>query len=385
MEQTLADEIYEFATSYPVDSEICERIRVVVEEYITETMGMDYYHVMLDGESVVQQPGLKTPRIGEKAWCNDGADSVPIHGNDEYTFRAQSTYAYQEQKALWIIAKAGEKSTDEDVPPLHFADEYVEMWSGAETAKLPKYRDKNKKDIKTSIVVPIRHGDKHVIGFICLESKKLLKISPSCKKALRKLADAIGAVFVSKEIDQKKKDSVLSAMKKLEGFADEHKFCNPLEAPIVFFASSNVADEDVRWIVTNDVAKKFEVNIFDWRDDKAPGDIPKRIREVIKQCRVGICYFSQPVGETNSGEFIDNPNVLFEAGMLDYLVNSSSSAPKDWIPIREKNSPQAPFDFAQQRMVFVERSSDSQKIKEKELRNELFARLSDFLVEKEGD
>jgi hypothetical protein len=58
---------------------------------------------------------------------------------------------------------------------------------------------------------------------------------------------------------------------------------------------------------------------------------------------------------------LDNPNVIFEAGMFQSLTNvAATEAPTGWIPIREPPDlcPSPPFDFAQQRMIIVERFSD---------------------------
>jgi hypothetical protein len=55
-------------------------------------------------------------------------------------------------------------------------------------------------------------------------------------------------------------------------------------------------------------------------------------------------------------EFVDNANVIFEAGMLQANTNAPAQIPTGWIPIREKNSPHPPFDFAAQRTILIKRS-----------------------------
>lgn len=53
---------------------------------------------------------------------------------------------------------------------------------------------------------------------------------------------------------------------------------------------------------------------------------------------------------------MDNPNVIFEAGMLHALINSPDAPPSGWIPVREEDSPAAPFDFAAERIEKVPRT-----------------------------
>ena len=56
----------------------------------------------------------------------------------------------------------------------------------------------------------------------------------------------------------------------------------------------------------------------------------------------------------------DNANVVFEAGMLHArtLVSSDTEGgePAGWIPVREKASPDPPFDFAAERILVVPRT-----------------------------
>lgn len=46
--------------------------------------------------------------------------------------------------------------------------------------------------------------------------------------------------------------------------------------------------------------------------------------------------------------------------MLHALINSPDAPPSGWIPVREKDSPPAPFDFATERIELVERDARGQ-------------------------
>lgn len=79
---------------------------------------------------------------------------------------------------------------------------------------------------------------------------------------------------------------------------------------------------------------------------------------------------SEKIGDPNSEKeqdvmdaeavhrFRDNPNVLVETGMLHMVTSSDSASDTGWIPIREKDSPDVPFELGNQRMVLIERDSD---------------------------
>ncbi len=377
----LMEQLCNFSATFLIDDDICERVRRLIDQCICETFQIESYHVMLDGKKVGGKPGLATPKISGQAWCNDDADSVPIYDSDNaISYRAQSTYAYQEQKPLWITSK--------DEKPLHESDEYIDYWSlthEQNTEELPKFRNPNKRDIKTSVIIPLRHGEAHVFGFICLESKKYIngddKLSERAKEEFNKLANSIGAILSAHENYLNRQNSTRNALERLEKLAQDYNLACPLSKPIVFFASSSQADPEVVSVIRT-VLNEFrnEIEVKDWREDQSTGYIPAHIKETISDCKFGICYFSEPAKKEDKSKYnyIDNPNVMFEAGMLNSLVYSVTAAPKGWIPIREEESPAAPFDFAQERMIIIRRLND-RKINKDELITDFKGRLQELL------
>ena len=377
----LMEQLCNFSATFLIDDDISERVRRLIHTCISETFQIKFYHIMLDGKQVSGKPGLATPKIAGQAWCNDDADSVPIYSSDNTTsYRAQSTYAYQEQKPLWITSKDGK--------PLHESDEYIDYWSFThenETKELPKFRNPDKREIKTSVIIPLRHGEGHVFGFICLESREHIKgnnkLSQCAKQEFNKLANSIGAILSAHENYLNRQNSTRNALERLEKLAQDYKFACPLSKPIVFFASSSQADPEAVSVIRT-VLNEFadEIEVKDWREDQSTGYIPGHIKETISDCRFGICYFSEPAKEEDHSKYnyIDNPNVMFEAGMLNSLVYSLTAAPKGWIPIREEESPPAPFDFAQERMINIKRLND-RKINKDKLITDLKDRLQELL------
>ena len=90
-----------------------------------------------------------------------------------------------------------------------------------------------------------------------------------------------------------------------------------------------------------------------WEDLTEAGNINMQIIRDISNSELGLCYFSEPTAE---GQFQENANVLFEAGMMQALVNFPSTRLRAWIPVREKESTSIPFDIASERILLVDRT-----------------------------
>ena len=61
--------------------------------------------------------------------------------------------------------------------------------------------------------------------------------------------------------------------------------------------------------------------------------------------------------------------------MLHALINAPDAPPSGWIPVREDDSPPAPFDFADQRIERVPRDQDGQ-VDEKRFQVQLHRRIT---------
>ena len=104
----------------------------------------------------------------------------------------------------------------------------------------------------------------------------------------------------------------------------------------------------------------------------------------ISESRFGLCYFSEPADEGERSAFRDNPNVIFEAGMLHSPTNAPTDRPTGWIPIREADSAAMPFDFAHERTVIVPRD-DEGSLDGERFEEELERRIKGVLGEKPAD
>lgn len=163
--------------------------------------------------------------------------------------------------------------------------------------------------------------------------------------------------------------------------------------PRLFVASSSQARQDVTRAITA-VLNDFDELIFahHWQEIHRPGNINQQTETSIRGATYAICYFSEPrdaredkrSSDGPGPEYVDNHNVLVEAGMLHMVTRTAPEAGSGWVPIREKDSPPPPFDFAANRMVIVPRKQDG-SLKESEFRDDLTNKLKAIIKEKDAD
>ena len=128
---------------------------------------------------------------------------------------------------------------------------------------------------------------------------------------------------------------------------------------------------------------KDRLRVHYWHESSNNGNINWEILKQVQASQFGLCYFSERVDDPDSSfKYPDNANVIFEAGMFQSLTNpSATNDPIGWIPIREgePDAPPPPFDFAQQRMIIVERLGEDSHPNLDKLRADLRARLDNLV------
>jgi hypothetical protein len=115
-------------------------------------------------------------------------------------------------------------------------------------------------------------------------------------------------------------------------------------------AFSERADKKVLSVIREVLIQHSDRLVFtDWSRITESGNISQQITKEIMRSRFGICYFSEPnAGRSGDApEYVDNPNVVFEAGMLPALTAASDAGdvgePAGWIPLREMSSLDPPL------------------------------------------
>ena len=372
MNYTFGKQLKNFALSVDVvDSSISDSVRILAHQYFMNELNMLHYGVMVDGVEFKGQPALRTATVNGKCWSNSEIiDTVPITEEDG-EYKAQSTFAYANGKTLWVTGNSGQPLNE--VEKIEGRWQYEDQWSHIEA--LPHFYEPSKADIRTSIVFPLKYN-KRVFGFLCMESAEFLAINSKAEKELQMVADALGIILWLYDASQLRIACSKDAFKDISDWTQVQRHITPLKKEKVFIACSQKADNKVMGDILKIVNEFKELEAVYWQDINGSGNIPSQISDKIRSSSFGICYFSEP-DPLKEGYFIDNPNVLFEAGMLHVLTESQTDASANWIPIREKNSPNIPFDFAQERIIEVIRL-DQGTLNRDDFKDQLTRRLKDL-------
>lgn len=190
-----------------------------------------------------------------------------------------------------------------------------------------------------------------------------LEPTDGARAELVRLAQAIYRVHSVAKASKENNLDTMEVLKKLNISLKDRQWPE-FARPQMFIAASRNADRRV----TGEIQKVLDqfvdrMEVVYWRDISKSGNISTQIIEEISKSKFGLCYFSEPATSGDQKckpgdqkyKYRDNPNVLFEAGMMQALTNSPNAHPTGWIPVREKSSPTTLFDFAGDRILFVDR------------------------------
>lgn len=362
--RTYAGELRHFVESIDIVSDQTFReIRDLVWKYLTDQLEAEYFEIMYR-TSIGPRPSLKahwSSRDEELAWS--------IHG-DEGAYSNPITAAFDNNKPLWLVSP--------DDSELARAAEVRDQWS--RLTKLPPYQPLVLRPIRTAIVVPLPLHPTYGLYFV--ETRKSVSFNETGKEELHALGEALGIALELNNLYRVQSRLTRDAIRELRATLESAEFPE-LAKPRLFFAFSNRADRSVIDVVKT-VLRTFSdrLEVRDWDQMRTAGNIPQQITHSIARSKFGICYLSEPQPDNSFNEYIDNPNVVFESGMLQAQTNAyaQEKEPTGWIPIREENSPQAPFDFASSRMIIVPRAQNGD-LDEQRLREDLHQQVKSLLSE----
>jgi hypothetical protein len=345
---TFGSVLMQFANSVDhVDDANFDRIGDQVKRYVAKQLDVQYFDLQVSTMVDDDRPGLV------KVWASEGAEgrsasprTIRTDPDDPTSYRNQTSYSYGTRRPLWMVCA--------DKSPLYEGDDMRDDWSHSEG--VPRYQQPIDRDLKTSVIVPVIHED-DLLGVINLESETYVESTRVARHELRLIAQAIGELYLSRGATRHQTDTTQDAIEELQKILEADDLPT-LTKPRIFIASSGRADEQVVDSI-NKVLSRFGDYLVPllWSMSSTSGNITSQILEDIIHSRYGLCYFSEPDAGGDSA-YRDNPNVIFEAGMLHSLTNAPTEHPTGWIPIREVDSPPMPFDFAQQRTLMVPRESD---------------------------
>ncbi len=188
----------------------------------------------------------------------------------------------------------------------------------------------------------------------------MIPFNPTAQEEVELLRESFTQIIWLQDITKEREKRTRAALK---GFGERVGLMFSAVRPTLFFAYASKADKQVVAEIQK-VLKEFEAHfeLCDWQDINQTGEINGQIIREISRCRYGICYLSEEedVEGKRSKNFVDNSNVLIEAGMLQALKGGKEGRRQNWIPIREKieYTTPLPFDFSGQRTIMVPREED---------------------------
>jgi hypothetical protein len=363
-DNTFAGQLKHFAKSVDiVDDDVFDRVRVLVYKYVRNELGAEYFELTRE-----QQNDAHTEL--RMFWSSDDREHTWRLTADDGTYVNCVTRAVALNQPMWVVA--------DDKSPLLEANKYEDLWSHA--VEIPRYQPLVDKPIRTVVVIPLRR--RRVLGAYYFESCSYIGITEVAKTELMLLADSLAILFELYEAHKSQSRMTGEAIFDLQERLESARFPR-LTKPHFFVAFSNRADPRIR-LVINEVLDQFtdRLESTDWTQINETGNIHNQIAREIVRSRFGICYLSEPADEPSDHKYVDNPNVVFEAGMLHALTSANAasdvSEPTGWIPMREADSPSAPFDFASERTIEVPRTA-SGDLNEDRLKNLLLERVAKLL------
>jgi hypothetical protein len=341
--RTFAGHLKQFSRSIDiVDKTTFDGVRDLIVRYVRRELGEKAYFELLRDRPV--DGGL----VLDTLWSSEDRKQLLSLRHQDGRFETAAAMSFAREKPLWIVALSEEPL--DSCPP----SECQDQWS--KVTDLPAHRSPTNRPMRTLITLPLRM--KRPLGLFYLESPHFLVAGEEAREEISLLGGALATLLELWELHETHSDLTGEAVEDLRDLVTNAQFPR-LARPQVFVAHPQRADGRVTDVMREVLRQyKARIDVTYWSDINEAGNVTTQIGEKIVNSRYGICYLSEPAVDGNSGtRFVDNPNVVFEAGMLHALANAPSGPPSSWIPIRERESPPAPFDFAHERILEVPRLS----------------------------
>ncbi|MES9867696.1 MAG: hypothetical protein ABW157_20415 [Candidatus Thiodiazotropha sp. LLP2] len=350
MSSSFGEQLIQFAYAVDyIDADNFNRIRQLVDNYTRNTLNITVTRFM-----VTSQIGDKIGLIPHKFATMGKYSTMPVRDAKNH-IASQTAYSFIKNRPLWIV------SATPNNPLLNKSVKYRDLWS--KSTSIPKYIKPSSDPIKTSIIIPLKDENGVTFGIFNFETTERLDITQAAKQELSIIADAVAITYRTFSTTKARNQFTGNAIDELNKVLQ--KPLPKLTKPNIFLASSSDAEGDVIKAIKAVFMEKEYLDKFNqiyWKDIHRPGNINMQLLLELGTCRYGVCYLSEAISGEKPTLYQDNPNVVFEAGMLHGRSDADSPIPASWIPIREKNSVEAPFDFATQRMIQVPRNSGKLQI-----------------------
>ena len=354
--------IWEFVLSTDImDQQAFHGLLRLIQIYVNQHLGIGYLSVLRESGNVNNKPGLQTE------WCTrDQKPSYTVDKDPDY--ESHTAYSYAENKPIWVVAKSR--------GPLHSAKDIRDLWSGADD--LPPYNAAIQEELLTSVMHPLTKESRS-IGVIEFATRDYIEPTPASLEEVQMLAKVVSRALQMYDLRRDQRANTGEALDKLEEALNTESWAR-LALPKLFVAypghervpeerrdEHKAVIESIQGVL--DEFKDVLKPVY-WEDNFTAGSIPDKLFSDITSSEFGVCYLSEPDAP---GGFVDNANVLFEAGMMQALTNTPSPF-KAWIPVREKETKSLPFDIVSENILFVDRTDDNLDA----FANELRSRVSEL-------
>jgi len=320
---------------------------------------------------------IETPFVGgdglRYTWYSETnpPGSHPLFKDEKKTvYYGQTSYAYTKNWDLWIVASDDSK--------LAGSAQYINLLSDDRTcdSEIPPYiAYTGVPDIRTSIILPFRKKGQSGCqpqGLLNIEFPDRLKAYSTLKAELLNIRSAVEILLQLESTSELNRTNTSIAINTLR---EQSKLTSSLKLPKIFVGFPGAHDKAVSKSIANVLSLFFSrAQIVFWNEMHESGNINDHTFRAINDATFGIFYFS---AQKDDGGFVDNPNVLFEAGMLHALSKNSAQEPTRWIPIREqeKLTGKIPFDMMSERILIVPRHPNG-SLNTSEFEEQLRVRLS---------
>lgn len=321
--------------------ELLELITVYVKKHLDVT-----YFSVLEEDDINEQRGLRTlwtTRDEKRQYILESGAGRKRH------YTSHSAYTLGENKPVWAVSATK--------GPLHAASGLKDLWS--DSTDLPPYSPTREERVCTSVMHPLRREGR-AIGVVEFASEKYVEPAAASFTEATTLATVISRAYRIYDVSKALRGNTRTAIKKL-GEALENGSWTRLALPQVFVAfpgaerhegEARKKHEEVIETIKGVVDEFADtLTAVYWDEVSEAGDINEQVIRDIGSSDYGLCYFSEPADDS----YTDNANVLFEAGMMQALRHSPVAPLSAWIPIRERESGEMPFDIKSERTLHVDR------------------------------
>jgi hypothetical protein len=380
MAESFSEHLRQFSLAVGVvDESLLNDVFQLIREYVQDAFRMTVC-VFFGRQMVNREPGLVS------VWNSAGYPWSYSLRDAKGSYNGQVSFAYSLGKPLWIVSQ-------DDQPLGSTKRGYLDLFRNANLDEIPPYSAVSDDPIRTSVYLPIIVTEfdessrlvsktQDIMGILNFESRERIECTSLIKKEMESISVAVSRFYKMTESYSVQSRGTALAKEELKKVL-RNRINELKRKPLIgknglFLASSSSASDDVIGIIRTVLNEYSDsVEVYYWRQDQRTGNIHAQLWEKMRQSSSGIFYLSQRAEENSAHLYEDNPNVLFEAGMM-YGLCGEESTKSAVIIVREADSPDVPFDIFAERRLTVPR--DAHDVLNQELfRSNIKVQLEDLL------